>query len=94
MISECSIYQKLKFQREPNWEDVLDHHLFRLDPLVSLSMDTLGPLKEDESGNRFIIIIVDNFSKLVGQYSAQNTTSKEAKTSCVWTRKASKRDQV
>ena len=40
-------------------------------------MDTLGPLKEDDLGNRFIIVIVDNFSKLIGLYPARNTTSKE-----------------
>ena len=51
MVAECSICQKLKFQREPNWEDAVDHHLYSLDPLVSLSVDTLGPLKEDELGN-------------------------------------------
>ena len=55
----------------------MDHHLYSLDPLVSLSVDTLGPLKEDELGNRFIIVIVDNFSKLIGLYPARNTTSKE-----------------
>ena len=51
MISECSICQKIKYQREPNWEDAVDHHLYSLDPLTSLSVDTLGPLKEDELGN-------------------------------------------
>ena len=40
-------------------------------------MNTLGSLKEDESGYRFIIVIVDNFFKLVGLYPAQNTTSKK-----------------
>ena len=40
-------------------------------------MDTLVSLKEDELGNRFIIVIVDNFLKLVGLYPARNTTSKE-----------------
>ena len=38
MISECPICQKLKFQREPNWEDAVDHHLYSLDPLTSLSV--------------------------------------------------------
>jgi len=38
---------------------------------------TLGPLKEDQSGNFFIIVVVDNFSKLVGLYPGQNKTSKE-----------------
>ena len=51
MILECSICQKQN--REPNWEDAVDHHLYSLDPLTSLSVDTLGPLKEDESGNCF-----------------------------------------
>jgi len=77
MISECPICQKLKYQRETNGEDAVDFHLFSLDPLISLSVDTLGPLKEDELGNRFIIVIVDNFSTLVRLYPARNTTSKE-----------------
>ena len=77
MISECSICQKLKYRREPNWEDTVNYHLYSLDPLTSLSVDTLGLLKEDESGHRFIIVIVDNFSELVGLYPAQNTTPKE-----------------
>ena len=78
MISECSICQKLKYQREPNWEDAVDHHLYGgLDPLISLSVETLGPLKEDELGNQLIIVIVDNFSKIVRLYPTRNTTFKE-----------------
>ena len=55
--------------------------LISLDPFTSLSVDTLSLLKEDQLENRFVIVIVDNFSKLVGLYPAQNTTSKEF----VWT---------
>ena len=40
-------------------------------------VDTLGPLKFDKNGNSFIIVIIDNFSKLVGLYPAKNTTSKD-----------------
>ena len=37
MIYECSICQKLKHQREePNWEDMVDHHIYSLVPLTSL----------------------------------------------------------
>jgi len=39
MISE---YSEIKYQREPNWEDAVDHHLYSLDPLASLSVDTMG----------------------------------------------------
>ena len=55
----------------------MEHHLYSLFPLTSLSVDKLGPLKVDENGNSFIIVIVDNFSKLVGLYPAKNTTSKD-----------------
>ena len=70
-IGECSIHQNIKFQWLPEWEDEVEHHL------NSLSVDTLGPLKEDENGNSFVIVIADNFSKLVGLYPAKSTTSKE-----------------
>ena len=40
----------------------MEHHLYSLSPLTSLSVDTLGPLKFDKNGNSFIIVIVDNFS--------------------------------
>jgi len=61
----------------PEWEDEVEHHLYSLPPLTSLSVDTLGPLKEEENGNSFVIVIVDNFSKLIGLYPAKSTTSKE-----------------
>ena len=41
---------------------------------LSYSLHTLGPLKEDENENCFIIVIVDNFSKLIGLYPARNTS--------------------
>ena len=45
--------------------------------LSELSIDTLGPLPEDESGMRYIILIVDNFSKFVGLYPANRTSTLE-----------------
>ena len=39
--------------------------------------DTLGPFPEDVFGMRFIIPIVDNFSKFVGLYPAKNTLTLE-----------------
>jgi hypothetical protein len=44
--------------------------------LTSLSIDTLGSLPEDKDiSNRYIVVIVDNFSKLIGLYSAKNVNS-------------------
>ena len=76
-IEECSICQKIKLREGPMWRDEIEHHLYHLDPLASLSIDTLGPLPEDENGFSFIVVIVDNFSKFVGLYPAISTTSKD-----------------
>jgi hypothetical protein len=45
--------------------------------LKHLSVDTLGPLPEDENGNKYVILIVDDFSKFVGLYPTKSTTSEE-----------------
>ena len=45
--------------------------------LQELSIDTFGPLPEDEFGMRYIILIVDNFSKFVGLYPEKNTSTLE-----------------
>ena len=36
MVSECSIYQKLKYQRELNWEYAVDHSLDHIILILSL----------------------------------------------------------
>jgi hypothetical protein len=76
-INECGVCQKIKYQRDPNWEDEVEHHLYTLDPLHTLSLDTLGPLPEDELGYKYIILIMDYFSKFVGLYPSKSTTAKE-----------------
>ena len=52
----------------------MEHHLYSLSPLTSLSVDRLSPLKEDE---KLFVIVVDKFLKLIGLYPAKNTTFKE-----------------
>jgi Integrase zinc binding domain len=76
-IRECGVCQKIKHQRDPNWQDEVEHHLYSSDPLVSLSLDTLGPLPEDEDGNKYVILIMDNFIKFVCLYPTRSTTAKE-----------------
>ena len=77
-IEECAICQKIKLRTGPMRMEEMEHHLYHLDmPLASLSVDTLGPLPEDENGFSFIVVIVDNFSKFVGLYPAWSTTSKD-----------------
>ena len=75
-IEECVICQKIKLRTGPMWRDEIEHHL-HLEPLASLSVDTMGPLPEDDNGFLFIVVIVDNFNKFVGLYPARSTTSQD-----------------
>jgi Integrase zinc binding domain len=76
-IHECAICQKIKHQRDPHCEDEYEHHLYSIEPLKTISVDTLGPLPEDENGNKYVILIVEDFSKFVGLYPSRSTTSEE-----------------
>jgi len=76
-ISECGICQKIKWKRPVNWEDEAIHHLYSVNPLEESSVDTLGPLPEDEFVNRYVIVILNNFSKFIGLYSAMSTSTRD-----------------
>ena len=81
-IEECAIYQKIKLRIGPMWRDEIEHHLYHLEPMASLSVDTLGPVPEDENGFSFIVVIVDNFGKFVWLYPARRTTSNDFDDRC------------
>ena len=68
---------KIKWKRPTDWEDLVDHYLYSVTSLQKLSIDTLGPLPEDEIGMQYTILILDNFSKFVGLYPAKNTSTLE-----------------
>ena len=53
------------------------HHLYHLQLLVSLLVNTLGLLSKDETGFSFIVVIVEKFSKFVGLSPTRSTTSKD-----------------
>jgi len=76
-IRKCGVCQNTKYQREQGFDDEVVHHLYRLTPLIFLSVETVGSLKQDENGNSFIIFIICKFSKLCILYPAKNTISAE-----------------
>jgi hypothetical protein len=75
-IKECVICQKFKQGRRVPVA-TLNHHLHGNYPMESLSIDTIGPLPEDEEGRRHIIVIVDNFSKFVELFPTHSTSAAE-----------------
>ena len=44
-------------------------------PLERLTVDTVGPLPQDEEGNKWIIVIVDTFSRYIQLYAAKDSTA-------------------
>ena len=47
-------------------------------PMHSLAIDTIGPLPEDEKGNKYLIAIIDIFSRFLELYPAVDTTAVSA----------------
>ena len=47
-------------------------------PMHTLAVDTIGPLPEDEKGNKFIIVIIDEFSRFLEIYAAPDATAASA----------------
>ena len=76
-LYECIICQNINWQRPTDWEDIVDHHLYSVTFFQELLIETLGSFPEDEFGMRYIILIVDNFSKFVGLYPAKTTSNLE-----------------
>jgi transposase InsO family protein len=52
--------------------------LSRSKPMHSLAMDTLGPLPEDEKGNKYLIAIIDIFSRFLEIYPVVDTSAASA----------------
>ena len=47
-------------------------------PWERVNIDTIGPLPEDELGNKYIIAIIDCFSRFLELYPAKNATAAAA----------------
>jgi hypothetical protein len=73
-ISQCPVCQKVKTRPTPN-NVLIKYHIHGTYPMESLSVDSIGPLPEDENGNKFILVIIDNFSKYASLYATKSTTA-------------------
>ena len=73
-IRNCPICQKVKFQGIPQIT-TNKYHLHGQYPMKDLSVDTIGPLPTDEYGNKYILVIIDNFSKFTELYATRDTTA-------------------
>ena len=51
------------------------HHIEATEPFQLVCVDTIGPLPEDEYGNRYVIVLIDAFSRFVELHAAASTTA-------------------
>ena len=72
-IRHCPVCQKVKTQPMPN-VITNKYTLSGSAPMRAMSVDAIGPLPEDENRNKFILMIIDNFSKFTELYATKSTT--------------------
>ena len=72
-IKQCPCCQKMSYLRTP-----IHTHPFTTacyEPMERLEIDVIGPLPEDENGNRFILVIICCFTRWVSLYPIKDTTA-------------------
>jgi transposase InsO family protein len=75
-IKECPICQKLDYRAVKNHTTPFTVHSNA--PMEVISADTIGPLPEDEFGNKFILVVIDQFTRFVELYAVKDQTAKYA----------------
>ncbi len=75
-IRECPMCQKMN----PIIEDVsaIRFTTAAYEPFARISLDTIGPLPESDEGYKFILVIIDCFTRIVELYPCRSTEADEA----------------
>ena len=76
LILTCKYCQKLRLRKRDL--DVARASLMTKGPFDECSLDVIGPLPPDENGNKFIIVMIDNFSHFVFAEPAKSTEAESA----------------
>ena len=69
----CQVHSRLKTPIEAKKFTASTYRL-----MERINWDTIGPFDEDESGNQYVISIIDTFSRYLQLYPARDTTAKSA----------------
>lgn len=76
MIAKCPTCQKRNTEQGKMAPALASTSTFELFERVAI--DTMGPLPEDEFGNKYVIVIIDMFSRVLELYPEKNCTAEAA----------------
>lgn len=76
VVQQCLVCQKLKYRKQSVVETQV-HTLQGSHPMKRVGIDAIGPLPKDESGNQYILTVVDEFSKFTTLYACKSVTARE-----------------
>jgi transposase InsO family protein len=75
-ISSCAICQKTRLRQLPVAAAL--HTTAVEQPFAVLSVDTIGPLPVDSHSNKYIVVIVDSFTRFVELWPCKDVTARAA----------------
>ena len=75
-IASCPICQKIRGVDDQPPAPTLHRHTF--EPFACVAVDTVGPLPVAEDGSKYIIVIIDEFSRYTLLFSSKSTSALEA----------------
>lgn len=74
----CPVCQKLNMVTDAR--PIQQHHRTTFEPFSCIAIDTLGPLPEDDHGNKYVLVCIDEFSKFLELFPIKTTSAQEAAT--------------
>jgi hypothetical protein len=78
-LQKCDFCQKNKIKKAINNDIVtMPFSLASYSPFERICVDTIGPIKTDDETKKYILVIIDAFSRFVQLYSIPDTTASSA----------------
>jgi len=75
-VKHCVVCQKNS--KYSNKKAITAYHIESTEPFQRLCIDTMGPLPMDKCKNKYIIVIIDIFTRYVELFACKNVTAVEA----------------
>ena len=75
-IAECPVCQKLSDKKINN--NAIRYASSTMHPMIKLNIDTIGPLPKDHKNYKYIIVIIDAFTRFIKIYPMKSVSAEES----------------